>query len=85
MGIKEKVICVCQPGQEKPYYLQRGPEWFFDPETRIHQRYVTMEEAVAWCKANLHVTPFEHLPEEVQERERKHQEQWEEEHQPRLL
>ncbi len=88
MGLTDPVVLVCQPAHELPYYLKRGTETFYDEE-RYHRRWRTMEEAVLWCKQNLGVTPYDHLPEAAKQRALEEQGEWERDHevdwQPRLL
>jgi hypothetical protein len=88
MSINDPVVLVCQPAHDLPYYLIRGRETFYDKETRAHLRWLTMFEAAQWCKENLGVTPYDHLPEAAQERAKAEQDEWEKSgqpEQPRLL
>lgn len=64
--IDDPVVLVCEPEHDKPYYLMRGKETFYD-ENRIMRRWKEIEDAIEWGKAQ-GFDPLEHLPEGAKKR-----------------
>ena len=61
--INDPVVLVCEPEHDKPYYLIRGKETFYD-ENRVMRRWMEMEDAIEWGKSQ-GLDPLEHLPEDA--------------------
>lgn len=62
MSVTDPVILTMAPEYEKTWALTRGRETFYDEESK-QRRWHAWQEAVEWCKANLGVSPLDHLPE----------------------
>lgn len=75
VGKNHKLVLVCQPGKDLPYYLIRGRESFYDEED-YHIRFLTQMECYAWAEEYLGILPSHHLPEGAKGRAEEHFEEW---------
>lgn len=75
VGKLHKLVLVCQPEKDLPYYLIRGKESFYDKED-YHIRFLTHEEAYAWAEEYLGILPSHHLPEGAKQRNEERFEKW---------
>jgi hypothetical protein len=75
VGKNYKLVLVCQPEKDLPYYLIRGRETFYD-EDDYHIRFKEIYEAYQWAEQHLGILPSHHLPDGAKERAEEGFDEW---------